>query len=234
MFKFAEDAMNEQRNQEVHQQQLGFNEDKHQLEMERLNLQLQQAQQAFDLKQQQQAEKQQQQQEQQQAAQQEQQQMAAQQQAQTQQSQVQQQDTQRQNIMAKAAAMYTDELEPFSLSSGIPSAVLGTGMGGAAAHYMFPTDETKAYRRIADAISPEELKRSLVASKQHGKKLPKELYKMVRDISPEGNKVRFKAPAHVRRAYFQNRALQSNAGRLLKGTGLGLLAGILAHQAMKD
>lgn len=226
MFKSASEALEERRQHETHQQQLRFNEDKHQVDMERLSLQLQQAQQSFSMKQQQQADKDKQQQEaaeqknqadQQQQA--EQQQQAAQQQAGQQQAQVQQNDMQRQNIMAKAAAMYTDDLEPMPLSSGAPSAALGAGMGGAAAHYMFPTEATKGYREMANAIPK---------GKSSG------AFKAVKDISHGGKDVRFKAPGPIRKNYFQNRALQSNAKRLLKGTGLGLLAGLIAHSATKE
>jgi len=234
MFKRSNDELEQQRKQELHNQQVQFNDDKHQVELERLNLQLQQAQQAFDLKQEQQAEKEQQQQEQQQVqAQQAQEQQQAQAQQQ-QQSQVQQHQTQQQNIMAKAAAIYSDDMEPIPLSSAIPSAAVGAGMGAGAAHYMFPTETAKNYREMFKSIPTEDVEKSLAATKQHGKRLPPEMYKVVKDVSQKGDKVRFKAPAHVRQRYFQNRAFQSNAKRLLKGTGLGLLAGLVAHSAMKD
>lgn len=222
--------LEEQRKQDVHEQQLQFNEDKHELEMQQLALNLQQAQEAFNLKQEQQQQKAQEDA----AAKREgavQQQQAAAQQQQDQQNA--QQNQWRQNIMAKAAAFYNEQGERISFSGGIPSAALGAGMGGLATHYLFPGETAQKYRELAKAIPKEQVVESLSAAKRHAGKMPKKMMETVSDIGVRGDKIRFKAPAHVRRRYFLNRALQSNAKRLLKGTGLGLLAGLAAHQIME-
>ncbi len=231
-------ASEEQRAQDLHDQQLQFNEDKHEMELQQLQLNLQQAQESFSLKQQQQSQR-----EEDAAtakregavAQQEAQQAQAQQEAQTQQqTQTQQQDVWRKNIMAKAAAFYDEEGQPISLSQGVPSALVGAGMGGGAAHYLFPHANTKKYREMSKAITPEQLTESFADTKKYKGKLPVEKMKTVSDVTRKGNKLKFNAPAHIRKRYFGTRALQSNAGRLLKGTGLGLLAGLVAHSAMES
>jgi len=220
----------EERQQDMHEQQLRFNEDEHELKLQQLALQLAQSQEAFSLKQQQTMQRD----EEAAAAKREgavqQQQVAA---EQAQQQAVAQQDQWRQNLMAKGAAYYDETGQPVDLGKGIPSALLGAGMGGAAAHYMFPREGAKRYREMAKAITPAEAEASIRAAKKRHGKLPLKNLKTVSDVTLGGNKVRFKAPAHVRKTYFSNRALQSNAGRLLKGTGLGLLAGLAARAAME-
>ncbi len=224
----------EGRKQDIHDQQLQFNDDKHQLEMQQLQLNLQQAQESFQLKQQQQMQKAEEAAAaKQEAAVQQQQEQQSQQAEMQQQSQVQQHDTQRQNIMAKAAAIYSDEIEPIDFRGAAPSLALGAGMGGAAGHYLFPTEATKKYREMAKAITPEQIKDSLLLAKRKSGKMPAEVMEMVSDVGPKGDKIKFKAPAHVRSRFFKNRAFQANAGRLLKGTGAGLLAGLIAHKAME-
>lgn len=229
--------MEEQRKQDIHEQQLQFNEDKHELEMQQLALNLQQAQEAFNLKQEQQLQKAQDDATAKRENAVQQQQIVAQQKTQEALQQRDQQNMQqnqwRQNIMAKAAAFYNEQGERISFSGGIPSAALGAGMGGLAAHYLFPGATAQKYRELAKAIGPEQITESLSAAKRYGGKIPKKMLETVSDIGVRGDKIKFKAPAHVRHRYFLNRALQSNAKRLLKGTGLGLLAGLAAHNLME-
>jgi hypothetical protein len=205
-------AVDHQRKQDVHEQQLQFSGDKHELELEKLRQQLQHAQEKHEL--------------QMQVAQQK----AVAQQNETQateappvdpQAQALQQQLQyQQNIMAKAAAFYTDEMDRVDTSSSIPAMAVGTGLGGLAAHYISPTEEAKKYREMVSAITPEDIARKVKAP--------------VSDITQAGNRVRFTAPAHVRKSYFANRAVQANAKRLLQGSGLGLLAGLAAYHGMKE
>ena len=195
----------ENRKQELHNQQLQFADDKHQLELEKMKLDLQHQQQQFELTQQHQNDQEQfkmdtamAKQEQQAAGQQEQQmqQMQEQQmmQAQQQQAAQQQQDQYRANLMGKAAAQYMDQYG-YPQDSGSPALPIaaGAGMGGAAAHYIVPTKETTQLRTLAESTGLGDA---------------------------------------MRRAY-KNKAIQANAKRLLAGAGLGALAGYGLHEYMK-
>jgi DNA polymerase III alpha subunit (gram-positive type) len=147
-----------------------------------------------------------------------------------QQSDVSHQHNWRQNLMSKSGAFDVNG-RPLIDQSAIPSLVLGTGMGGAAAHYMFPSELAEGYRAQARAITPQAAAESLAAAKAG--KLDTSMLKTVSDTTGTGAQSRFKAPAHVRKQYFLNRALQSNAKRLVGGAGAGLLAGLLIHKAMQ-
>jgi hypothetical protein len=223
-------AQDSQRKQDLHEQQLQFNQDKHELEMEMMRQDMQQEQETHQLKQQLEQEKLL---EKRQGAGSEQGMMPdpAQQQA-------QQQMQYQQNIMAKAAAIYTDELEPTGPSSALPSMAVGAGLGGAGAHFIAPTEMARNYRDLAAKITPEQSQAYYEAVKRYGKDIPvdirQKLMEPISDITQQGNRVRFSAPAPVRKRYFLNRALQSNAKRLVQGTGLGLLAGLVSHHAMKE
>ncbi len=226
----APDPAEGKRKEELHGQQMRFNEDKHGLELKKMETQLQQDQETHQLEQgttqvEQETKQLEQSQKQQELT-------GPPQDPQLQQAQQAQQY--QQNIMAKAAAIYTDSLEPVDMSSPLPALGVGAGIGGAAAHTMLPNAAAQHYRDLAGKITPQQIKDSIAMSKKHGKKLPTKFMEMVSDMTGEGNKVKFKAPAHVRSRYFKNRALQSNAPRLLKGTGLGLLAGLAAYSAMRD
>ncbi len=240
--------LDEKRKQDIHDQQLQFNNDKHTLDLDKLKLQLQQAQETFQGKQQAEQGKQQHEQMKQQQemakndAQNQEQQAVQQQQQEMMQQQQQAQGLQyQQNIMAKAAAMYSDELEPWDPASAAPAALIGTAGGGAAAHFMAPASASQHYRDLAAQISPEQTKASWMEAKRikglsgdAKTEALKAFQKPVKDISQAGNKMSFKAPDHVAKRYLKNRALQSNAKRLAAGSGLGLLAGLGAYSAMKD
>ena len=242
------DPLENQRKQDLHKQQMQFNEDKHELDLEKLKQQLQQSQESFQVKQEQEQVKSQQQQEQQQGQQQEQAMQQQQEQAMQQQQQTMQNQQYQQNIMAKAAAIYTDELEPVSMTSAIPSMATGATLGGGAAHLVAPSTEAQYYRDLAKKITPSQVQKSLEETKKHGpkmwdelelgktknRKLRDKLMPLVKDTSVSGSKTRFRAPAHIRKRFLENRALQSNAKRVFGGTGLGLLAGLATHHAMKD
>jgi len=233
----APDPMEGQRKQDLHLQQMQFNTDKHELDLEKLKQGLQQSQESFQVKQEQDQIKMQQQQESQQQEQQEQQTQQAMQAEMMQQQQAQQGQQYQQNIMAKAAAMYTDALEPVSMSSAGPALAIGAGLGGTAAHVIAPSTASQHYRDLASEITPDQVKASLAGVKKHGKNLRKkmpELWESVTDTSMKGDKVKFSAPPHLRKRFFQNRALQANAKRLAAGSGLGLLAGLASYSAMRD
>lgn len=102
------------------------------------------------------------------------------------------------------------------MESPVTPTLLGGGLGGVAAHSLFPTEATKAYRELSGAIQP--------GSADVG---------TVSDVTQGGKKVRFQAPAQARRRYFLDRALQSNARRLAKGIGLGLLGGYGVHRLLE-
>ncbi len=99
-----------------------------------------------------------------------------------------------QNIMAKAAAMYSDELEPWDPVSAVPAALVGAAGGGAGAHLIVPTADAKHYRDLAAQITPEQVKASWAEAKRiKGLKGParkdavKAFSKTVRDISQSGS-----------------------------------------------
>jgi len=215
----------DQRKQDLHEQQLQFNEDKHELEMEKLRQQLLQAQEKHMVERQLDQEKILSQQ-------------SEQPQAPMEMNPQQQQMQYQQNIMSKAAAMYTDGLEPVNTSSPIPALALGAGLGGAAANYIAPTAEAQKYRNLANSIAPERAQEYFDAMKRHKGNLPKNVrdrvMDSVSDVTQAGNRVKFRAPAHVRKRYFLDRALQSNSKRLVHGAGLGLLAGLAAYSGMKE
>lgn len=242
--KVAEDVSPyaEQRTQDLHEQQLRFQEDEHKLKMQQLFQKLDQGDQAFSLSQ----EHSQQKQNEGQVAQQDQaqqRQVRAQQQQDAQQNQAaQQQHQQRANMMGKAAQIQALGLQKLSMtfneygqpvpeSSALPPTLLGGAMGGAGAHLLMPTEDTQRYRDLAGEITPAQSQESWRAAKAG--KVPRDLMDTVADTAHTGTKVKFKAPAHVRKRYFADRALQSNAKRLVGATGGGLLAGYLLHSALQ-
>lgn len=213
--------LDSQRKQDLHEQQLQFNEDKHELEMEKLRQELQQEQETHQLKQQLEQEKLLEKRQGGTAEQ------GAMPQMDPAMQQAQQQMQYQQNIMAKAATIYTDDLEPLDISSAVPALAVGGGLGGAAAHFIAPTAETKHYRSLAAQITKEQEQAYRDAVKRYGKNtipghVRKTLMEPIADVSP------------ARKRYFLNRALQSNAKRLVQGTGLGLLAGLASYYGMKE
>ena len=133
-------------------------------------------------------------------------------------------------VLVKLAEKYDMYGNPIPPGSQVLPTLLGGGMGAGAAHYMFPTIDTKKYRALARKIDPEVVAKSVEAAKSYKGKIPQHLLQMVDDVSHGGKKVKFQAPPHVARRYYLNRALQANAKRLLGGTVLGLLGGYGAHK----
>ena len=192
----------EQRKQDLHEQQLRFEEDKHQLELKKMemNMGLEQQQGAMKMEHDQQRlqmqqEQQIQKQQEQEAARQE---AMAQQQAEQQAMQAQQQpmltqDDYRNNMMQAAQpkmAAYTAE----DVLGAQPTLPIATGglMGAGAAHFMFPSESAQ---KLRDAIAGKP-KGALGKYRMHG------------------------------------RAFGANLGRVAKGAGIGMLAGLIAHKVM--
>lgn len=115
------------------------------------------------------------------------------------------------------------------LESPVTPTALGGLLGGLGAHAVAPSSSTKMYRELAQKIPASQVAESMAAKGS----IPKQLWEAVSDISGRGKPVRFMAPAHVRKRYLLDRALQSNAPRLLKGVGAGLLGGYALHKAME-
>lgn len=118
-----------------------------------------------------------------------------------------------------------------AFDSPVAPVLLGGGMGGAAAHYMVPTEAAQIYRGMAEGVPQAQISESLAQSAK-GKVAP-ELMSTVDDVTAGGKRVRFQAPAFAKRRYLLDRALQANAPRLAKGIGLGLLGGYTAHKLME-
>lgn len=236
--------LEEQRKQDLHEQQMQFAQDKHQLAVQQQQMLMQQKQQAFELQQMQELQRSQEEAEinrqrfeqetlesqrqfdekqkfvQQQAIQKQQQQMPP--VASQQQVNAQAQHQQRQNaIDSRKTASHTKEAlrfdrfgNPIEEQSAVAPTLLGGAMGGGAAHFLFPTEETQSLRdRIKDLKSDKPYVHTQMGSKGKSQailsgRLEKELLK--------------------RKAY------RANAVRLLKGTGAGMLGGLLIHEALKD
>ena len=116
-----------------------------------------------------------------------------------------------------------------------PMGAAGLLAGGAAAHYLAPSQMTKDYRETAKSLG-EPAKASLEAHKpSYDPKLdkftgvlPEEHMTHIKDVSAAGRPVRFNAPAHAAQKYFKSRAWQEAMPRTLLGAGLGLGGGLLA------
>jgi hypothetical protein len=116
-----------------------------------------------------------------------------------------------------------------------PMGMAGLLAGGAAAHYLAPSQMTKDYRATAKGLEGL-AQASLEAHKpSYDPKLdkftgvlPEEHMTHIKDVSAAGRPVRFNAPAHAAQKYFKNRAWQEAMPRNVLGAGLGLGAGLLA------
>lgn len=227
-------AGEERRRQEIHEQQLQFAEDKHNLDLVRMQMDLEQQQSRFELEQehtQQDAQqrlqdavmKQQlaQQKSQEQAKQQMQDKVQQQEQVKQQQQAVDAQKAMeyRGNIMKAANVKYDIYGEPIVPTSPVEPVLLGTGLGGIAAHSLFPDSEAGKLRGMAREMSSESGKGVL----QH-----------VKYIDPWNKKYNFKAPENVAKKFYQNKALQANARRLLAGLGVGAAAGYGLHRYLNQ
>jgi hypothetical protein len=231
----------EQRKQEIHNQQLQFAEDKHNLELMRMQMELEQQVAQFDSQQEQQQEaaqgkmqemtvKQEQAQAQaddkMRAMQDQEQQQIAQQVQQQQQQQMQQQQMQQQQVAAQQAMQHRGNLmkfsnvrfnqygEPIMPASPIPAILAGTGIGGAAANYVVPTAETSKLRELAESIAPDKQTR----------------IKYTNPVTK--HKYNFLGNTEQAKKFLTNQALRANAKRLLAGLGVGALAGYGLNQYM--
>jgi len=115
-----------------------------------------------------------------------------------------------------------------------PLGMAGLLAGGAAAHYLAPSQMTKDYRATAKGLEGP-AQASLEAHKPfYDPKADKYTQTLqehmvpVKDVSAAGRSVRFNAPAHAAQKYFKNRAWQEAMPRNVLGAGLGLGAGLLA------
>ena len=129
-----------------------------------------------------------------------------------------------------------------------PYAAAGALAGGAAAHYLAPSQMVKDYRETAKGLEGAS-QASQEAFKPHydpkaqttegpGKftNVPKETWdthkRLVKDVNVQGRRVGFEAPAHAAQKYFKTRAWQEAMPRNLLGAGLGLGAGLLGSSML--
>ncbi len=110
------------------------------------------------------------------------------------------------------------------------SMLLGAGLGGAAAHTL-PNEKARALRDLYESISPESAQASLKGPKKWGPGV--QGWKTVDYQGRPGEATRFKAPAHVAKRFYQQKALGANASRLLAGLGIGALGGYLGQKFME-
>jgi hypothetical protein len=236
--------LEEQRKQDLHEQQIQFANDKHQMAMQQQQMMMQQKQQAFELQQLQEVQRSQEEAEinrqrfeqevvesqrqfdekqkfqQAQAVQKQQQQMPP----MPSQHQVNAgaQHQQRQNAIdsrktashEKVAVRFDQYGRQIEEKSALPPTLLGGAMGGGAAHFLFPTEEVQSIRDQLKNIKTD---------------VPHE-YKQT---GPKGSTKAIMG-ARTARERLLREAYRKNAVRLLKGTGIGLLGGLLTHEILKD
>ncbi len=246
-------AMDEQRKQDLHIQQLQFAEDRHDIELQKMQLELQQKQQQFELQQQHsQAEMEAKQNEmamKQQALQSKYQQSAASTgnasdtatktpQSDTATSEEQppvdenlQRSLQYQsNLMKMSQVDYDAYGNPVMPSSPIPPVLGGAVAGGLVGHHVFPNPDAVVMRDLAKGVSDAEVSQAI--RDINAGRTP--AYAPVSTVNPvTGNKYTFSAPAHVRRKFYKDMALRLNGRRLLAAIALGAAGGYGLHEYMK-
>ncbi len=234
--------LEEKRKQDLHEQQMRFSDDKHQMAMQQQQMIMGQKQQDFELKQQQEMQRQQEESEinrqrfeketeENQRQFDEKQKFVQQQAIQKKQQEgppvpsqgevnAQAQHQQRQNLIdsRKTASVRFDQYgNQIEESSPLAPTLLGGAMGGGAAHFLFPTEQAKKLRDTAKGI--------------------KDMNKRW-DVKLQGSKGKGPTRANMGgkalKELLQRKAYRANAVRLLKGTSLGLVGGLAAHEILKD
>lgn len=124
-----------------------------------------------------------------------------------------------------------------------PWAMGGALAGGAAAHYLAPSQMVKDYRETASGLEGQARASEKAFEpyyqkglEKHTGKIPRELVQQhnqrINDVSSAGKPVSKLAPAHQAQKYFKTRAWQEAMPRNLLGAGLGLGAGLLGSSML--
>ena len=125
-----------------------------------------------------------------------------------------------------------------------PYAAAGALAGGAAAHYLAPSQMVKDYRETASGLEGQARASEKAFEpyyqkglEKHTGKIPRELVQQhnlrINDVGAKGQSVSKLAPAHAAQKYFKGRAWQEAMPRTLLGAGLGLGAGILGSSMLQ-
>lgn len=207
----VEDQLAQERKQQLHDQKVQFNAEKHQMAMAAQQSKLQQPQAGAE---------------------------AQQPQPTMDQLRHGQEQQYRANLMSvnappqKTAEYYYDPNwgTPQAMNPAAPT-LLGAGMGGAAAHFLLPSKETVRYRDAGKTIGRDVLEQ-IRKLRDTGKAIPDDLFRNIKDFDDVGGTVMKRLPVDEAKQYLRGRAWQANAGRMAIGLGAGAGVGYLAHKLL--
>lgn len=121
------------------------------------------------------------------------------------------------DVLTKIAVQYDEYGNIVSPSFPWVHTGLGATLGGLGAQFVFPSEETKAFRELA-------------------KKVPEgtDVWQKVKTNIGKNKVVSFKGPPDIVRKFYRNQALRANALRMVGGVGAGAATGYLLSRLLGE